>query len=154
MFTNYNGVSTPVTIKGRIRNKTLIMDYVDILLKELKIHRFKTREIIIHFKDVCADGVHGLCSGDTELVEIEVSRWNFDEMRSSSFIEMMKTLTHELVHGKQFLRGELNNECGWTWKGRKADGWKYENQPWEKEAYRLEEELFVKCFPINEPFKN
>ena len=56
---------------------------------------------------------------------------------------MMQTLAHELVHAKQYLRGEL---CGYSMrrKGRKPRNYKYENAPWEKEAYRLEEELFNK----------
>ena len=53
----------------------------------------------------------------------------------------MQTLAHEMVHAKQYLRGELN---GWTnsWKGRKPRNYKYENAPWEKEAYKLEMKLY------------
>ena len=39
-------------------------------------------------------------------------------------------------------------------KGKKGEGWKYENQPWEKEAYKLEKELFMECFPHMAKFTN
>ena len=62
----------------------------------------------------------------------------------------MQALAHEMVHARQFLRGQLTAEGGFAWKGRKADGYDYMNQPWEKEAYRLERELFLDCFPFDE----
>lgn len=52
--------------------------------------------------------------------------------------EMIKTLAHELVHVKQFLRKELrvcNKEI--YWKGQLS-----ENEEWEDEAYELEEKLY------------
>jgi hypothetical protein len=61
---------------------------------------------------------------------------------------MMQTLAHEMVHAKQYLRGEL---CGYSmsWKGKKPRNYKYENAPWEREAYKLEAELYSKCWPID-----
>jgi hypothetical protein len=58
---------------------------------------------------------------------------------------MMQTLAHEMVHAKQYIRGELNG-YNQSWKGRKPRNYKYENAPWEKEAYGREEELYQKCW--------
>ena len=57
----------------------------------------------------------------------------------------MRNLAHELVHAKQFIKGELHPTLN-KWKKYKKDYTKtpYLKQPWEKEAYKLEEELFNK----------
>ena len=54
----------------------------------------------------------------------------------------MNCLAPEMVRARPFLRGRLVAEGVWK-KGRNADGYEYDNQPWEKEAYRLEKELFT-----------
>jgi hypothetical protein len=68
-----------------------------------------------------------------------------------TFLEQMQTLAHELVHVKQYFRKELTyaNTGEFCWKKRNAGGYKYENQPWEKEAFRMEKELFLECFPFH-----
>ena len=54
-------------------------------------------------------------------------------------------LAHEMVHLKQFVRNEL---CDFEtmktqWKSRLyPEDLKYDDHPWEKEAYRLEEKLY------------
>jgi hypothetical protein len=57
--------------------------------------------------------------------------------------EMLKSLGHELVHVLQYARGELN-ETMTLWRGKKinADEIPYFEQPWEKEAIKLEQELY------------
>lgn len=53
----------------------------------------------------------------------------------------LKNLAHEMVHVKQFARGEL--DFGLTrWKSNKyCDNIEYWDQPWEKEARRLQQGL-------------
>lgn len=57
--------------------------------------------------------------------------------------EKLKTLAHELVHVRQYVRNELNDEMN-TWKGVKidSDAIPYDDQPWEVEAIKLGEELY------------
>ena len=110
-------------IEGRHAKKDIVELYVINLLKKLKIHRFTAKCILIQFK--------------TEL-----------DKRDQTFLQQMQALAHEMVHARQFLRGQLNCDGAWKWKGRMADGYEYENQPWEKEAYRLERTLFLDCFPF------
>lgn len=61
--------------------------------------------------------------------------------------DMLSTLMHEMVHVKQYFRGELKIKSFktgggyWTWKGC-PNFQKYDNQPWEKEAFAAEEGLF------------
>tara|TARA_B110000503_G_scaffold85316_1_gene129716 strand:+ start:805 stop:993 length:189 start_codon:yes stop_codon:yes gene_type:complete len=52
----------------------------------------------------------------------------------------MSTLAHELVHVKQFARGELSDNLQY-WKGKDCSDTDYWKQPWEKEARRLQKKL-------------
>jgi len=73
------------------------------------------------------------------MIELDASmKWGFDQI--------LIWLAHEMVHLKQFVRKELfDYEYGATqWKSRLYSMNKiaYYEQPWEKEAYRLETKLF------------
>ena len=61
-----------------------------------------------------------------------------------SFDQILIWLAHEMVHLKQFVRKELYDyETGKVqWKKRMYGNVNYEDQPWEKEAYRLEEKIY------------
>jgi len=69
-----------------------------------------------------------------------------DASTKFDFAQILTWLGHEFVHLKQFVRGELfDYEYGKTqWKSRKYDTFamKHNNQPWEREAYRLEGVLY------------
>ena len=67
-----------------------------------------------------------------------------DASMKYSFDQILTWLAHEMVHLKQFVRGELfDYENGRVqWKSRTFGRVHYTDQPWEKEAYRLEEELY------------
>ena len=67
-----------------------------------------------------------------------------DASMKYSFDQILTWLAHEFVHLKQFVRGELcDYETGRVqWKTRSFGRVHYDDQPWEKEAYRLETKLF------------
>ena len=67
-----------------------------------------------------------------------------DASMKYSFDQILTWLAHEMVHLKQFVRKELwDYESGRVqWKSRSYGRVKYDDQPWEKEAYRLEGELY------------
>jgi len=139
-------------IEGQIKNRAVVDCFVQKLIKELGMNRLRNPYIDIKFVNKL--DAFGLCDGDRDFARIEVAKKCPVTGRKLGFIEMMQTLAHEMVHARQFIRGQLNNENGWAWKGRNANGFDYENQPWEKEAYRLEKELFMECFPHCAEFKN
>ena len=60
------------------------------------------------------------------------------------FDQILIWIAHEMVHIKQFVRGELcDYETGRVqWKKRMYGRVHYEDQPWEREAYRLEGKLY------------
>ena len=125
-----------IIIPSHIKQKSRILQYVYQLSKELKINKLRNREIIIRFKNVMDDDAWGYCIGDLYDIEIQINR-------TITFEDQMQTLAHEMVHAKQFLRGELD---GNLWKKRNYDHIKYEDQPWEKEANKLEKKLYKRCF--------
>ena len=67
-----------------------------------------------------------------------------DGSMKHSFDNILIWLAHEMVHLKQFVRGELfDYETGRVqWKSKSFGRVHYDDQPWEKEAYRLEEKLY------------
>ena len=67
-----------------------------------------------------------------------------DSSMKHSFGQILTWLAHEMVHLKQFVRKELwDYETGQVqWKSRTFNRTRYDDQPWEKEAYRLEGELY------------
>lgn len=85
---------------------------------------------------------------------IENKRWKVRQViirinRLLSVKEQWLTLTHEMVHVKQFRRGELIAHGGatYTWKNHhhvNIDNITYHNRAWEKEAFRLEKKLYRK----------
>lgn len=85
--------------------------------------------------------------------EVEVADYNLSNKprdfilfldKNMSEEEKIKTLAHEFCHIKQILYNELNEEMT-LWKGKKVceeDYQKYEDRPWEKEAYTIEKLLY------------
>jgi hypothetical protein len=132
----------PLIIQGRVKTAKKVEAYIHALAKELGIHRLYSKVLIVKFATKLDNEAQGLCWGDHKShAEISIARTSNGD--AFTLEEMMQTLAHEMVHAKQYLRREL---CGYSmaWKGRKPRNYKYENAPWEKEAYRLEEELFKK----------
>ena len=143
------GYTMPVVmIEGQHRNKIKVEMYIDRLIRELKLNRLSSKVIFINFVTRLENEAQGLCYGynNPDSVDLQIARTS--DGQKIDFDEMMRTIAHEMVHAKQWFRGELGStgKGQWLWKGRNAGGWKYENQPWEKEAYRLEQELYKKCW--------
>ena len=67
-----------------------------------------------------------------------------DTSMKNSFDQILTWLAHEMVHLKQFVRGELYDYATGNvqWKSRTYGRVHYSDQPWEKEAYRLETKLY------------
>ena len=139
-------------IIGQVKNRKVVEVYASNLIKVLGLSRLRRPHINITFTNHC--DAYGLCEGDRDYAEITIARKCAITGAKLTFMEQMGVLAHEMVHAKQFLRGQLTAEGAWRWKGRNANGFEYENQPWEKEAYKLEKDLFQACFPWDMPFTN
>lgn len=137
---------------GRIRGRKHYEAFAQDVIDQLFPREFTKREIDIHikFSIACAQGVFGYAQhGDCEdEFMVEVGKVVIDgEFRQATPREIASTIAHELVHVKQYIRRELNSSMT-RWKGqtvpygpRGALKIKYRQQPWEQEAFEMEEVL-------------
>jgi hypothetical protein len=137
-----------ILINGRIKDSVKVEQYMFSLMKELKIHRFKNKliqlNVVTRLENMYGNGWGCAKNG---VAEINIARWIGKERVTYDL--MLQTIAHEMVHVKQYFRKELDgSNVKWKWKGRNADGYRYENQPWEREANRLELPLYQKCWPL------
>lgn len=71
---------------------------------------------------------------------------------SQSLQEMLETVAHEMVHVKQYARGELKDlsyscrVCKWKGKTLEWEKIHYYDHPWEIEAHGRERGIFVRWF--------
>ena len=120
---------------GRIAQKKRIEKYInDILYLYIpRIRRLVPVEITI--VNECEEDLYGVCWGDKQSIEITLAR------KGLTLDEMMQNLAHELVHAKQYLKGELS-PYKHMWKGKDYSTYSYTTLPWEEEAYANEEKLY------------
>lgn len=128
-------------IKGQVKNKAVVEEYIINLIKHYRMHTRKSGSITVKFSKNLGGNYLGTCLGDKRDVEILISK-------NQSFLSQMRTLSHEFIHAKQFLRGELD-PSGRVWKGIDCDNMKYGTEPYEVEAFDGEDELFMKTFPFH-----
>ena len=66
-----------------------------------------------------------------------------------SILEITRTIFHELVHAKQMLEGrfeEAHAKNPPVWEGKPYYGETYFKNPWEIEAYLIEEQMAIKFY--------
>ena len=110
-----------------------VIEAVKFFAKSLGINRLQTEINVLMHDQLLIDGdIMGYCDASTEReFTISLCGWG----------NWLSTLAHEMVHVRQFARGELDLEMD-TWKSRKYCGnMEYWSQPREKEARRLQNKL-------------
>lgn len=128
-----------ISVRGRIANKKAVYAYIDAVCSELLQNIKRNISIDIQVVTRCEGENSALCWGDKDGAEIEIARQSFDV--KFTLDEMMLNLAHELVHAKQFIKGELHPNLN-KWKRLDYTNVPYSRTPWEKEAYLLEDKLF------------
>jgi hypothetical protein len=103
-------------------------------------------DIFFHFKKyVDKDGTHaGFCMGDKEESAIDIAtHWMYEDDEEVAYEahEIASNIAHELVHAKQFYKGQINM-VDHVWKHNEmtinCEGLEYAETPWELEAYSYE----------------
>ena len=137
---------------GRIKNRKAYEQFAEDVIAELFPREFTKREIDIHIKFAiaCAGGAFGYAQiGEYEdEYMVEVAKCVIDGgFRQATPREIAATIAHELTHVRQYVRKELNGEMT-KWKGQTVPYGprgglkiKYRQQPWEQEAFEMEEYL-------------
>ena len=98
----------------------------------------------IKVKVVTGDAPSGLCIIDEYNNQNKPRSFTIEINKNQSKLEILNAVAHEMVHVKQYVYGELNEQMS-SWLGQKidCDEVDYFEQPWEVEAYNLEAFLTV-----------
>jgi len=102
-----------------------------------------TADIEIEWQRCIGEGYAGLCNGSTDEVGILLSthfKLECGEELPYTDAILASNLAHELVHARQFIRGEINSD-NYYYKGNDYEAVEYAETPWEIEAYALEDVL-------------
>jgi hypothetical protein len=117
--------------------------------------------LIPRYKNICVDLYLGKINCDAYCTRIENKFFIIELHDSISFEIQLKSLAHECVHMKQFIRNELKECYGkFFWKGAEyeqkltnrssiteMDEYTcYSETPWEQEAFTLENELYFNFY--------
>ena len=119
-------------------------DYAEILLGK-RMAKYINLEIKLTKDLKKKEKAYGYC----HIIDDNISKprefmVELDASMKYSFDQLLTWLAHEMVHLKQFVRKEL---CDYVtgrvqWKSRSYGKIHYNDMPWEKEAYRLEDKLY------------
>ena len=144
-----------ISISGASKSqKKHISSIVNFCIKNM-MPRMTNIEIQVKLK-VLKGNVYGYCLADPEgdaergdrprVFELEVEK-------NLPLRKLLETIAHEMVHVKQYARGELyegsrTSQHRWQGKWLKKDP-KYWDQPWEIEAHGREPGLFIQWAEAN-----
>jgi hypothetical protein len=141
-------------IDGRFPQKRRVEKFIDDVINHFFPNDIKKNVLIItNIKTDLGDDA-GLCCNagmvqldspvmkSAQVISVELSRnmvdYEDEEHYPYTIKEIVATLAHELVHAKQYIRGELT-EKQYRWAEMKNI--KHKDLPWEIEAYGMEDEL-------------
>jgi hypothetical protein len=138
-----------IVVKGGSQSQKQRIESMAEFCVEKLMPRISNADIVIALRDLSKKGAYGFCmahEGDEgradrpRLFEIEVHK-------RLPLRKMLQTVAHEMVHVKQYARGELYqgmrvNKMRWQgkWVSNNVDYW---DQPWEIEAHGREHGLFI-----------
>ena len=127
-------------------------DYIHSVAAVLDIFNSLT-EITVDVVEKCDSDAGGYCMGDIDEISIEVATHVQGEPLSEETI--YKNIAHEMIHAEQIISGRLE-DLGLQlvasgddqsivkvsiWDGETYTNTKYDDQPWEIDAYAREEEV-------------
>ena len=142
---------------GNKFQKQLAFGTIQFAVKRL-LPTIRKLDINIHIRSFKKEGsTIGYCTDDSsdfsDFVGKSPRRFQIEVSRDLNLTDFIRCILHEFVHLKQFVnRDMIELETGKTrWKGKTiSKKVTYKDQPWEKEAYRLEEKLLWECLEEQE----
>lgn len=125
-------------IGGKAKEREIVENTIHWCIQKL-LPRVRTLEIEVKLTKCNAYG-YALCTDNHKTFELEIQK-------GMKLYDIISTVCHEMVHVKQYYRKELaHTGKEHTWKSKSYADLSYTDQPWEKEAFRLEESLALECF--------
>lgn len=127
---------------GKAKEREIVEAAVEWCIKKM-MPRLRTLDIEVNIKKL--DEAMGYCmEGETNRV------FNLEIKKGMSLYDLVSTVCHEMVHVKQYAKGELryrHKDGAQQWKAKIiSDKVEYMDLPWEKEAFKLERGLALECF--------
>lgn len=131
-------------IGGNKATKEMALKVVSWYLKKM-MPRMRTLDITVKLTNCMkTSGAYGYC------LECETNRvFEIEVDKNLRAYDLVSTLCHELTHLKQYARSEMvhQDDGRIRWKKKVYPlNVSYEDSPWEKEAFKVEHDLAVKCF--------
>jgi hypothetical protein len=140
---------------GTAKQKQHVISVINFCTNKL-MPRMKSLDITVHLKDLKGTDAYGFCLADPDGDADRGDRPRSFELEIHSKMKLRKlleTVCHEMVHVKQYARGELYegqrvNKHRWQgkWIDKDPDYW---DQPWEIEAHGREAGLFIRWAEAN-----
>lgn len=123
-------------IGGPAKEREIVEKTVHWCIKKL-MPRVRTLDIEVKLTKCSAYG-YCLMTDDHKTFELEIRK-------GMNLYDLISTVCHEMVHVKQYYRKEMDDRR--RWKSRTiSEAVAYMDEPWEKEAFRMEEKLAIECF--------
>lgn len=132
-----------IDISGQIARKRDIYNYIEDVIYHLHPRLRRNVDLSLHIvshKPELKDYHYATCSGNNKVVDIELNRLD-EHGKKFTHDQMMLNLAHELIHAKQFIKGELSPKLQ-RFKRKYHGKTPYSRQPWEKEAYKMESKIY------------
>jgi len=125
-----------ITVKGGTQSQRDKVKSIAQFCIEKLMPRMQTLNIEISLKKI--NGAMGYCLCETKRdFELEIGT-------NQRLRRLLETVAHEMVHVKQFARGELTEKQAWMGKTYDINKTEYWDLPWEIEAHGREVGLFIR----------
>lgn len=138
-----------ITVTGATKSQeTLIKSLTKFTINKL-MPRMKNLDITVEIKKSDA---FGYCMAEDGERADRPREFTVTLARGLKLRDLLTTLAHELVHVKQYARGELYQSmrtAKMRWNGQWVGDMDYYDEPWEIEAHGREEGLFVRWCEAN-----
>ena len=121
---------------GRKKQRQVVEDVVKWSIKKLNLHRIRTLNLTFSIKSL--KSLYG------QLEQLDDKRREFSVVldKNVDTKDLIRTVIHEMVHIKQYIRKEMDSEIVGSRMRWKSKTYPYDikddDMPWEKEANRLE----------------
>ena len=123
-----------ITVEGGKKEQRQIVEDVVSYMIQRQMPRMKTLDIHVILKKI--DDAYGYCMSESNReFEIEVDK----RLGKNQFIS---TVIHEMVHVWQYATKQLTQKgCKVFWRGKDYTDAYYSNQPWARQALRMEKSI-------------
>jgi hypothetical protein len=132
---------------GTASQKKYIPSVINFCIQKL-MPRMNDLDIVVRMKDLKNDSVYGYCLALDGPRPDRPRDFELEIEKNMPLRKVLETICHEMVHVKQYARGELYESqriAKYRWQGKYiSNNIDYWDQPWEIEAHGREAGLFIR----------